>query len=272
MIPGFAWLEVRDDPAASERIYGPRISVHPAARPLGLERLLARRIIEMARAHEADPDTERMSKVRLRESFSEKQVSQRELYEEMGLRQTRIYWTMECPLDNLLEPQQIEGVQIRGFRRPEDELPTLDALNRSFIDHFDFHPPSEERWTHRMNIPAFRPDLSWVAENVAEPGNLAGFCLCGVLDEENLATGRLEGWIETLGTVRGWRGKGLGRALLLHGLHSIKGAGLKIGMLGVDSENPTGATSLYESVGFSVRDSWLNYECPLDEVQIKEEG
>jgi mycothiol synthase len=267
MLPGFAWLDIRDDSDASERIYGPRISAHPAARSRGLDRVLARRIIEMARQHESAPSTEHMATVRVRESFSPKQESQHRLYEEMGLRQTRIFWSMECPLDNLLEPRQIEGLRIRGFRRPEDELPTLDALNRSFIDHFDFHPPTEERWTHRINLPTFRPDLSWVAEIDAEPGKLAGFCLCGILEEENRATGRLEGWIETLGTVRGWRGKGLGRALLLYGLKSLKGAGLQIGMLGVDSENPTGATGLYESVGFRVRDTWLQYGCLLSEIR-----
>jgi uncharacterized membrane protein (DUF2068 family) len=39
------------------------------------------------------------------------------------------------------------------------------------------------------------------------------------------------------------------------------------GMLGVDSENPTGATQLYESVGFWVLDEWLNYGCLLSEVR-----
>lgn len=268
MLAGFAWLDIRDDAEAGERTYGLRIIVHPAARPEGLERVLARRVIEMARQREADPTTPVMQTVRVREGFSTKQVSQHRLYEDMGLRQTRIYWTMECPLENLAEPKLVEGVAIRPYKRPDDEMPALDALNGSFIDHFDFHPPTEERWLHRINNPIFRPDLTWVAEIDAEPGKLAGFCLCGIFEEENQATGRMEAWIESLGTIRGWRGKGLGRALLLHGLHSFKEAGLKIGMLGVDSENPTGATGLYESVGFKIRDEWLNYECPLSEVKI----
>jgi mycothiol synthase len=268
LLPGFAWIDIRDDPEGGERIYGLRVSAHPAARRLGLELVLAHQLIEIARAHEASPTTERRERVRVRETFSPKQESQHTLYETIGLRQTRIFWTMECPLDNIPEPQPVEGVHVRTFRRPEDNLAALDALNNSFIDHFDFHPPTPERWEHRLNTHSFRPDLSRVAEIDVEPGRLAGFCLCGIIEEENRATGRLEGWIETLGTVRGWRGMGLGRSLLLHGLHALKGAGLEIGMLGVDSINPTGATRLYESVGFKVRDNWLHYECPLDEVRV----
>ncbi len=268
MLPGCAWLDMRDDAEADERIYGTHVTVHPAVRPMGLELVLARRIIEIVREHEADPATPRLTKLRLHESFSPKQTSQHKLYTELGFHETRVFWTMECPLDALPEPQPVEGVTIRGFTRPQDNLAALDVLNNSFIDHFDYHPPTEERWAYRVNNPIFRPDLSWVAEIDVQPGKLAGFCFCGIFEDENSSTGRMEGWIETLGTVRGWRGKGLGRALLLYGLRSLKGAGMKVGMLGVDSENPTGATGLYESVGFRVRDQWLNYECLLDEVKV----
>jgi mycothiol synthase len=268
MLASSAWLDMRDEEAAGERIYGIHVIAHEAARPLGLERVLAQRLMGMIRQREEDPTTPHREKVRVHESFSTKQESQRKLYTEMGMREVRIFWTMECPLDDLPEPQPVEGVTMRVFERPKDILPSLDALNNSFLDHYDFQPRSLERWEHRVNTPSFRGELSWVAEIDAQPGKLAGFCLCGILDEENRSTGRLEGWIETLGTIRGWRGKGLGRALLLHGLHSLKAAGMKIGMLGVDSINPTGATRLYESVGFRVRDTWLNYECLLEEVKI----
>src|SRR5512141_26749 len=56
-VPGVGALGIREDPASGERIYQPRIVVHPAARPLGLERELARRLFAMAREHEARPDT-----------------------------------------------------------------------------------------------------------------------------------------------------------------------------------------------------------------------
>jgi mycothiol synthase len=266
MLPGCGVLGIREDEANDERVYQPRIVVHPAARRLGLERELVLRLIEMARANEARADTVARNVVKVRESFSPKQVSQKEIYEEIGLKLRRVFWTMRCPLDELPEARPVEGVRIRPLRLPEDTWPLRDALNWSFIDHYDFHPPTPERWEWRLSRHSFRPDLSWVGEIEAEPGKLAGFCLCGIIVEENEALGRKEGWIETLGTIRGWRGKGLGRALLLHGLQSLRDEGMEAGALGVDSENPTGATQLYESVGFRVQDEWLNYGCLLSEV------
>src|SRR5437762_9396458 len=103
-----------------------------------------------------------------------------------------------------------------------------------------------------MASPNMRFDLSWLAEVDAEPGKIAGFCICEVMNTRNKRNGRLDGWIDILGTIRDWRKKGLGRALLLHGLHSLRSAGLETAMLGVDSESLTGATRLYESVGFRI--------------------
>ena len=82
----------------------------------------------------------------------------------------------------------------------------------------------------------------------------------------NEQKGVKEGWIGELGVIRGWRGVGLGRALLLYGMHSIREAGLDTAMLGVDTENPSGATGLYSSVGFAVREELLMYKCPVAEL------
>jgi len=67
--------------------------------------------------------------------------------------------------------------------------------------------------------------------------------------EYNAHNGTNEGGIGQLGTVRGHRKLGLGRALLLAGMAWLKTQGLTTAVLGVDAENPTGALRLYESVG-----------------------
>ncbi|NES22531.1 MAG: GNAT family N-acetyltransferase [Symploca sp. SIO3E6] len=59
-----------------------------------------------------------------------------------------------------------------------------------------------------------------------------------------------EGWIDALGTRRGFRKRGLGRAMLLAGMQRLQAAGVDTVRLGVDSENPSGALRLYKSVGF----------------------
>ncbi len=264
ILPGFAMLGIREDP--DERTYEFRISVHPAARSLGLERELILQLVEMAGANERMLGTEPRQTVRVRDGFSPRRASQKQLYEAIGLKLLRTFWVMKGPLDNLPLPGSVDGIRIRQLRLPDDIRPSMDALNGSFIDHYDFHPQTEEHWTARLSRPAFRPDLSWVGEIEAEPGKLAGFCLCGIFEEENEALGRKEGRIQTLGTIRGWRGKGLGRSLLLHGLQSLRDIGLDTGALGVDAENPTGAIGLYESVGLRVHGEWVEYGCTLDEI------
>ena len=79
---------------------------------------------------------------------------------------------------------------------------------------------------------------------------IAGLCLCDVNEEHIARIGRREGWVDILGVRRPYRHQCLGRALLLAGLRVLKEAGMESAALGVDAESLTGATRLYESVGF----------------------
>ena len=56
------------------------------------------------------------------------------------------------------------------------------------------------------------------------------------------------GFVGMIGIAEAWRRRGLGRALLLHAFREFWARGITRVTLGVDSENPTGATRLYESV------------------------
>lgn len=62
---------------------------------------------------------------------------------------------------------------------------------------------------------------------------------------------------------RPWRGRGLGRALLLESLRLFKSRGYAKAGLSVDSENSSGALRLYESVGFRVRWQLTAYRKPM---------
>jgi ribosomal protein S18 acetylase RimI-like enzyme len=59
-------------------------------------------------------------------------------------------------------------------------------------------------------------------------------------------------WINSVGTRRAWRGRGVATALLQEVLHAAAGAedGLERAILGVDAENPTGALRVYRALGF----------------------
>jgi len=73
---------------------------------------------------------------------------------------------------------------------------------------------------------------------------------------------RKAGWISWASVVPTGTG-GLGRALLLAGLHVLKEAGMESATLGVDAESLTGATRLYESVGFVEHKRYILYRRPL---------
>ena len=60
------------------------------------------------------------------------------------------------------------------------------------------------------------------------------------------------GWIGMLGVREGWRRRGLGLALLRESFRRFREAGETTVALGVDTENPTGATRLYERAGMAV--------------------
>ena len=57
------------------------------------------------------------------------------------------------------------------------------------------------------------------------------------------------GWIGMLGVRDGWRRRGLGLALLRESFRRFRDAGETTVALGVDADNPTGATRLYERAG-----------------------
>lgn len=60
------------------------------------------------------------------------------------------------------------------------------------------------------------------------------------------------GWVGTLGVRLAWRRRGLGLALLRESFRRFRGTGETTVALGVDVENPTGATRLYERAGMRV--------------------
>ncbi|HKP54681.1 MAG TPA: GNAT family N-acetyltransferase [Chloroflexia bacterium] len=266
---GYGRILSIDDEAGSERIYQFTIRVDPDARGKGLDEALAGRLMAMARAHNQEPDRAPIGKVSVLSMTRVENTRMKALFETMGLRDLRHAWVMERPLgEPLSEPYAVDGVTLRAYRRPEDNIVAHEAYNNSFIDHFEYHALPLEFWNYQMDRPEVRPDLSWLAEADGEPGKIAGFCICEIKDSDNRLTGRKEGWIGLLGTVRGWRGKGLGRSLLLQGLRSLKDAGMETALLGVDSESLTGANRLYESVGFTVRHHEVMYKCELDEIAI----
>jgi mycothiol synthase len=175
-----------------------------------------------------------------------------------GYTPTRYFFDMIRPLtDPIPEPQFPAGYTLTHLPGDDDIPRWVDAFNQSFIDHWDFHPLTEEQARHWLSSTKYIPEGNLIAE--AADGTLAAFCLCWIDPDDNARNARSEGWISDLGTRRGHRKIGLGRAMLLAGMHWLKAQGLDTARLGVDAENPSGALRLYESVGFTVRHKTAMY-------------
>ncbi|MCE3287118.1 MAG: putative acetyltransferase [Gaiellaceae bacterium] len=170
-----------------------------------------------------------------------------------GFRQIRHSFRMSISLeDEVPVPVVPAGVRLRTFE-DGDERSFYDAQLEAFADTWEPIDHPYDEWAHwLLDTPSFDPELWFLAE---VGGAVAGFAICRVHPGNSDL-----GWIQILGVRRPWRGKGIGRALLLNAFRALRARGLRRAGLGVDAENPTGATSLYESVGMRVVDRFELYE------------
>jgi mycothiol synthase len=142
-----------------------------------------------------------------------------------------------------------EGFTLSHAQGERDIQARVDLHNQSFIDHWNHHPSTVEEWSHWDNTDEqYQSELDLLA--IAPDGTYAAHCRCYVDRINNAHRGCLEGWINLLGTRRGFRRRGLGRSMLLLGLRKLRDEGMEVAKLGVDMENPNQAMGLYESAGF----------------------
>ncbi len=202
------------------------------------------------------------AEARLRESGSERiheiafAVDGRaaELFAAHGYREVRRFWEMAIELDGPPPESSLpDGMRIETFAEAEAKS-FHDALDEAFQDHWEHHTrPFEEWWEEKRNAPDFDPTLWFVVRD--------GEQLAAVVRNDPNRNGG--GWVGALGVRRAWRGRGLGRALLLHTFGEFHRRGVSRISLGVDAENPTGATRLYESVGMTTEDEQVVFEKEL---------
>jgi len=125
------------------------------------------------------------------------------------------------------------------------------ARNDAFRDHWGSVPYSEEYWNAFTGSEHFSLDLSTVA---LIDGEVAAFCLVTVNEDNWERRGLPYAYIEYIGVVRAHRGKGLAPRVIRRSLRAMAAAELKATQLDVDTDSPTGANTLYESLGFVERD------------------
>jgi mycothiol synthase len=180
------------------------------------------------------------------------------LYEAAGGTVVRRFYRMGITFDDAppaAVPPLADRIEIRGVVAGNDaDLQAMHAIvDAAFMDHFGHEPEPYDLWLTRTSAGS-GADLSlwWLATVDGEP---AAGLYASVLSES-------VGYVDTLGTLRAYRGNGLARALLLTSFGEFYRHGLRKVVLGVDATNPTGAVALYESVGMTAEHQGLRYELP----------
>jgi mycothiol synthase len=164
----------------------------------------------------------------------------RALFERSGYREVRRFYRML--VEHEAEPPAPDWPE--GFRVSTFELGDARgfhaALDEAFAEEWNFVPEPFDAWAERrINVPEFDSGLWFVVREGTE--------IAGVLRGDPERGGA--GWVGALGVRPQWRKRGLGLALLRHAFAEFYGRGQRRVGLGVDAQNPTGATRLYERAG-----------------------
>jgi mycothiol synthase len=228
--------------------------VHPDFKGLGIGTALLR-VIEVRAQQEialAQPGV----RVFIHSTMDSHDNDGRSIHENAGYSPIRFHWRMQIDLE--APPPVVnfpDGIELRPFVKDEHAQAVLDAQNESFRDHWGSHDNSFEEWELRKFGRAdFDPTL-WMIAWDSRSAQIAGF------SQNRYRMGI--GWIGTLGVRRPWRKRGLGEALLLHSFGEFYKRGTKTIGLGVDAQNPTGATRLYQKVGMHAASEFVTYEKEL---------
>ncbi len=227
-------------------------NVHPEYRSRGIGTHLLRLAEVRARQHipQARPD----ARITLGNWISSVNEAAQRLLEQEGYMRVRGHWRMEIEMEEApLQPEWPEGITVRTFIPGQDERAVFDMIDEAFRDHWGHMPGNYERWEHwTVKRDDFDPTLWFLA---CDGDEIAGGSLCKY--QPGL------GWVDDLGVRRPWRRKGLGLALLRQSFGEFYRRGThKVG-LGVDSQNLTGATRLYERAGMHIARQYVGYEKEL---------
>jgi mycothiol synthase len=175
----------------------------------------------------------------------------KELVERRGFGYIRSFYRMATDLDERPPaPTWPEGFTVATMQPGEERL-VHATVQDAFLDHWDFQARSFEEWLPHSDID---PSLCFL---VRDRDDTAVATLFGKEERFGVA------WVDVLGVRAPWRRNGLGEALLRLAFREFYARGRRRVGLGVDAENTTGATRLYERVGMTAAAQEDVYEKPL---------
>lgn len=234
-------------------------AVDPKHRRAGIGGELVRRAVQQAPALHAEVFPGAPLEVMF--GSSDGVVGQERLAAAAGFTPWRRHFVMkqELPRDVLpAQPVVPEGLALRRFL-PTDEHELLATHLEAFIaDHPGFTPPTPLMWSRRMTALSFLPDLSFLMQDPAN-GRIAGYVLSNALPRYPDRPDRREVQLTTIATRREYRRRGVAAGLIAAVLRTAAELGYDGASLNVDTDNPSGALSVYEHAGFRAATSTTLY-------------
>lgn len=176
------------------------------------------------------------------------------LFTANGYEQAHTSWVLGISFeDPPRSPKALDGISIRMYEPDRDAQAAYRLIEDAFNEWPDRRPTTFEEWTaFVLDHRSFAPDLSPLA---FEGDDLVGASLALDYPDGD------EGWIQQVATRATHRNRGIARALLQTAFRAFYERGKKRSGLSTDSR--TGALTLYEHVGMTVRRSYTSYSKPL---------
>jgi GNAT superfamily N-acetyltransferase len=173
------------------------------------------------------------------------------LFEQFEMRELRRFYRMVIELaESPPPPEWPDGMRVDTFQ-PDDAEAFHRAMGEAFEDEWGFVALPFEEWRELRFVkdPDFDPTLWFLVRDGDE--------IAAVMRNEPDRSGA--GFVGALGVRKPWRKRGLALALLHHAFGEFYRRGKSRVALGVDAENATGATRLYERAGMRVAFEVVTY-------------
>lgn len=173
------------------------------------------------------------------------------VFEDLGFELNRTYWKMNRSSSILTDLELQKGFYVKDASK--DSVETLTALqNDSFTGSWGFCPNTSDQIEYKLlGSHTGYKNVIFLCNEM----DTVGYCWTYIYQDGD----RLTGAISMIGVSSNYRGKGISRGLLNHGLDKLQSMGCDSVFLEVDSNNIP-AISIYKSSGFEKTEEMYWYE------------
>ncbi len=237
--------------------------VHPAHRRRGLGTAILLWLEARARQVAAENDHPRAAEANLQVFVFDQERDRAALMQRHGYTPARYFYNMTRPnLDDIQPAPLPPGLEVRPVQ-PEHLRAIWEANVEAFRDHWGEPEMGESEYQRFISHPVeYQPGIWKVAWDKAT-NEVVGMVLGYIDHAQNETLNRKHGWTENICVRQPWRKQGVARALIAENLRELKARGMETAGLGVDTDNPTGALRVYESMGFRPVERETVYQKPL---------